>query len=247
MNEEDYSQLFIPSFHSRYIYPPPEFVPPQPQVIVPTVGAAKYWYVDPRAQNPPSSTMVSAAPAFTPRELVNRTPLPTTPIRSDMVRDNTGRVVPAEQGAERADMFDRIRYPGMLERKTMDDEGAQATGTFSIDGVHYILPTKVNDIELNPQQAVQRFKETGEHLGGFETLKDAGDYERNYLSTKPPQFFMKRDVLGRSPRLADDRKDLLNDIEGTIYGGGHAPPQPTPTPTPTRVVRRTGASFARYV
>lgn len=33
-------------------------------------------------------------------------------------------------------------------------------------------------------------------------------------------------------QLADDRKDLLNDIDNAIYGGGQAPPPPTPTPTP---------------
>lgn len=39
----------------------------------------------------------------------------------------------------------------------------------------------------------------------------------------------QKDTL--KPRLADDRTDLLRDIDNTIYGGGHAP-APTPTPTP---------------
>jgi hypothetical protein len=34
------------------------------------------------------------------------------------------------------------------------------------------------------------------------------------------------------PYLASEREDLLNQIEGTFYGGGHAIPSPTPTPTP---------------
>lgn len=34
-------------------------------------------------------------------------------------------------------------------------------------------------------------------------------------------------------RLADDRTDLLRDIDNSIYGGGQAPPAPTPTPTGT--------------
>ena len=33
----------------------------------------------------------------------------------------------------------------------------------------------------------------------------------------------------------NDRTDLLNDIEGTFYGGGNANPTPTPTPTPSSV------------
>lgn len=55
MDEEDYSSLLIPSFHTRYVYPPPHFVPqqplppPAPNVIIPTTGAAKYFYVDPSA------------------------------------------------------------------------------------------------------------------------------------------------------------------------------------------------------
>jgi hypothetical protein len=34
------------------------------------------------------------------------------------------------------------------------------------------------------------------------------------------------------PYLASEREDLLNQIEGTFYGGGHAIPSPSPTPTP---------------
>jgi hypothetical protein len=34
------------------------------------------------------------------------------------------------------------------------------------------------------------------------------------------------------PYLASEREDLLNQIEGTFYGGGQAPPTPTPIPTP---------------
>lgn len=45
---------------------------------------------------------------------------------------------------------------------------------------------------------------------------------------------LKRNVLGNAPRLAqDDRKELLRDIDNTIYGGGNAPaPTPTPAGTP---------------
>jgi len=33
-------------------------------------------------------------------------------------------------------------------------------------------------------------------------------------------------------KTASERGDLMNDINGTFYGGGQAPPVPTPTPTP---------------
>jgi hypothetical protein len=36
---------------------------------------------------------------------------------------------------------------------------------------------------------------------------------------------------GSQPRFASEQSDLRNEIEGTFYGGGQAPP-PTPTPTP---------------
>lgn len=32
----------------------------------------------------------------------------------------------------------------------------------------------------------------------------------------------------------DDRKGLLQDIDDTFYGGGHAQPKPSPTPSPIR-------------
>ncbi len=34
------------------------------------------------------------------------------------------------------------------------------------------------------------------------------------------------------PQAQNDRGTLLNDIEGTFYGGGNAYPKPTPKPTP---------------
>lgn len=44
-----------------------------------------------------------------------------------------------------------------------------------------------------------------------------------------------RKTLGKAPRIADDRKDLLKETEDTFYGGGNAPaPTPTPTPSKTR-------------
>lgn len=46
-----------------------------------------------------------------------------------------------------------------------------------------------------------------------------------------------RKTLGKAPRIADDRKDLLKDVEDTFYGGGQAPaPTPTPTPAKSRAV-----------
>jgi hypothetical protein len=61
MDERDYlSGLLGGSFHNRYVMPPLNFDPSPPRVlappaitppnvIIPTTGAAKYWYVDPRA------------------------------------------------------------------------------------------------------------------------------------------------------------------------------------------------------
>lgn len=51
----------------------------------------------------------------------------------------------------------------------------------------------------------------------------------------PPAKLPNRAIMMHPINVTqNDRKDLLNDIEGTIYGGGNVPPPPTPTPTPPR-------------
>lgn len=74
--------------------------------------------------------------------------------------------------------------PGMLELPTMDDEGGEATGIFEIDGKHYILPTQVEGQKFPAEEAINRFLDTGEHLGVFDAEDNASIYEDTYLGKK---------------------------------------------------------------
>lgn len=219
-------------------------------VIIPETGAAKYWYVDPRAER-----NNSPAALRTPTPLTYRTPLPgqfrdegdsEPTVRELMTANQDLRAQRTQQLQERADVYDKIRHPGMLEPPSADHELAEATGTFKIGNETYILPTQVGGQKLTPEQAMKRFMDTGEHMGVFENPKAADFFEKNYLyNSGAPQpaggigllpantpNILKRRILGNAPRLAgNDRKELLDDIEGTFYGGGQAP-APTPTPTP---------------
>jgi len=47
--------------------------------------------------------------------------------------------------------------------------------SFNIDGKETLIPTVVNGVKLSDQDAIARFKQTGEHLGKFATA-EAADY-----------------------------------------------------------------------
>jgi hypothetical protein len=80
-----------------------------------------------------------------------------------------------------ANVYDKSRYQGMVYKPSADMEVAEGTGIFEMDGKQYILPTQVSGVPLTREETLQRYKDTGEHLGAFETLPDARFYEQNYL------------------------------------------------------------------
>lgn len=63
------------------------------------------------------------------------------------------------------------------------------------------------------------------------SMKLQGGVPIEQLANPPAKLPKRRAYMMHPIELADDRRDLLNDIENTIYGGGNAP-APTPTPTP---------------
>jgi len=181
---------------------------PQPQpenVLIPETGAGAYWYVDPRAEGQPlydwptPNARQSFYDPFSSGFATEPYPAPETlndlaelfQEMQSMQEEHNRQLMELKQ--ERADPLDRIRHKGMLEPPNADNELAEATGTFELDGIHYVLPTQVGGQKLSPEEAVQRYQETGEHLGAFESDEDARFYETNYLTpqatVQPPQEF----------------------------------------------------------
>ena len=162
--------------------------------MIPDLGAGKYWYVDPRAQgvsspDPIDQTLASIA-----------NPLPYDPmrqykdqqattyneriqeLRAQMIEDRNRGIQEHDEGPTPEE---KVRYPGMVWRGNMDDEaGVEGTGVFGIDGVQYILPTQVDGVKLTLQQILDRFRQSGEHLGGFNNVQSARFFE-NTLQPQP--------------------------------------------------------------
>jgi hypothetical protein len=107
-----------------------------------------------------------------------------------------GGVVPQPGGypANLTALYDREqlmkRAPGLLLFPTYPKvpidapkgQGVEGSGTFYINGKHYILPTVVNGVRYEDEDAVNRFKATGEHLGAFKTDKEAQAFEEKFFT-----------------------------------------------------------------
>jgi hypothetical protein len=177
-----------------------------PQVATPDYGAAAYWYVDPRAQGTPGPP-VQGPPAFS-----EPTPIPASQAgysqRYDPAAERTDYTRPGpsiEARRERADLYDRMRYHGMTEPPNVDHEVAESTGIVEMDGVYYILPTRIDGTDLTRREIRRRFRTTGEHLGAFETLPDAKFFETNYITPQqqaPPPQSSSRPATGKVPLYA---------------------------------------------
>lgn len=81
--------------------------------------------------------------------------------------------------------------PGMLEMGNVNltdrpelpmpdyGHGTVRTSTFGIDGDRTaLLPTIINGIQYSPEEAFQHFKDSGEHLGIFESRKAADAFDK---------------------------------------------------------------------
>jgi hypothetical protein len=219
-----------------------------PNVIIPSTGAANYWYVDPKAQsfNPMTYSPVMSSGQ---RGLNAGQDMEIQSARISQLygrRPSTIQSGPQERPSGYAEM---AKEPGIVAVPTMDLEGgAEGTGIHEIDGKFYILPTQVNGVKFGPgDAAVERFRQTGEHLGVFNAEDDASIFEQKHLQDLgakegqkqfqllpkgTPNILMNTKGL---PRFAGERDDLLKETEDTFYGGGQAPrPTPKPTPKPSK-------------
>ena len=59
------------------------------------------------------------------------------------------------------------------------------------------------------------------------------------MNQRPTSGFGSYFPAANQMLFAQGNKGLLDEIEGTFYGGGHAPPTPTPTPQPIKPTRMT--------
>lgn len=154
--------------------------------IIPTTGAARYWYVDPTANRAPTN------------------PLPPTPQSP-------------EYYAQRTDA-----KTGLLPK---DTPFGFSKGGRTRDTIPAML-SKGEVVLTKAQQKKVGLKRIRDVIGNKHGVPiDGGAYGF--------QGGGQADTRTQ-PYLADDRSDLMKDVEDAFYGGGNAPkPTPTPPVTPT--------------
>jgi hypothetical protein len=76
-----------------------------------------------------------------------------------------------------------LRVPGNINPITLPvitnhDGSISTTLSFSaqLDGVEVLLPMIVNGVHVSKDDAISRYRETGEHLGIFDTWQEADRY-----------------------------------------------------------------------
>ena len=157
-------------------------ISPQDETLIPDTGAARYWYVDPRAQGVPSPSSPSILGA---QDENSRTMLEWLKMDREIQREyrNNMRELSANPQQDRPEGYGQHPYssfPGLLEEPNMpaDQESKYKSSIHEIDGKYYILPTR----DGWPQNAaLDRFQVLGEHWGVFPDLYSAMLFERMYV------------------------------------------------------------------
>lgn len=89
----------------------------------------------------------------------------------------------------------------------------------------YVLPTVVGGRVVSEQEAIDHFRQTGEHLGAFQSLADAEDFSRRLHEDQAIEYGTGNSKLVQAREIAN----LFSDPTGRLR-----PAPPTPAPAPAR-------------
>jgi len=93
---------------------------------------------------------------------------------------------------------------------TQNPGGSYSTthsASFGINGNEVLLPTVVGGQHMTDQEAVNRFRQTGQHLGMFKTPEEADAYAQQLHNSQeamgvlnpPPSVVPQTNIFGRMP------------------------------------------------